>query len=604
MASSEASTQPSSAEASTQESQTQSQRNVRAKTDIAWGHAIIVLDGGKEKPQCIYCKKIIKGGGINRLKLHLAGETGQVEACGQAPAEVRFKMQQNREETRLKKRKAEGNEVQIGNEEQRQRVQPRSVVVASQKEKGTNSGSFDNYFLTDNAANYVAAGRLLEKEFPGLYWSPCAAHCINLMFQDFGKLPEVQEAVSHATNVTKYIYNHCYPLYLMRKFTHGREILRPAPTRFATNFIALQSILSQKNALRAMVTSQEWTISAYAKDAKAKQFVEQVLNTNFWTACADIVKLTEPLVGVLRLVDSEDKPAMGFLYRNMYKAREEMVKRFQRNKTKVEPYLKIIDDRWDSQLRKNLHAAGYWLNPSCRFSPEFEKHKSTTSGLIDVIEKYARNDHELRAKLNTETSIFRNSEGDFGRKSAIEARNSPFPDEWWELYGCQAPHLQKLAIRVLSQTCSSSGCERNWSVFEHIHSKKRNRLEHQRLNDLVFVRYNLMLENRNKKIRNYDPINDELLDDHHDNWVLEDSPPFLTVEELESLRNDLANMTIQPISNDIDGLNLDEDDDCGNDAPDTNAENMDQSNVLDEAAREDAEFLDELEIQSILTPWN
>ena len=168
-------------------------------------------------------------------------------------------------------------------------------------------------------------------------------------------------------------------------------------------------------------------ISAYAKDAKAKQFVEQVLNTNFWTACADIVKLTEPLVGVLRLVDSEDKPAMGFLYRNMYKAREEMVKRFQRNKTKVEPYLKIIDDRWDSQLRKNLHAAGYWLNPSCRFSPEFEKHKSTTSGLIDVIEKYACNNHELRAKLNTETSIFRNSEGDFGRKSAIEARNSPFP---------------------------------------------------------------------------------------------------------------------------------------------------------------------------------
>ncbi|XP_039687989.1 uncharacterized protein [Medicago truncatula] len=573
MASSEAPTQPS-AEASTQDSQTQ--RNVRAKTDIAWGHAKIVLDGEKEKPQCIYCNKVIKGGGINRLKLHLAGETGQVEACSQAPEEVRFKMKQNREETRLKKRKTEhaiGNE-EIGNEEQTQRGQPRcrSVVVASQK--GTNNGSFDNYFLprttpgsqptiksvlqtkevvekcdlslakwfiaasipfnaanspyfqsavdalccmgagykapsihdlrgpllnkwvdetkkkiekyreiwkttgctlmadgwtdgeqffiksvdasgasktsemlfklfkevvlyigpenvvhivTDNAANYVAAGRLLEKEFPGLYWSPCAAHCINLMFQDIGKLPEVKEAVSHATNVTKYIYNHCYPLYLMRKFTHGREILRPAPTRFASNFIALQSILSQKNALRAMVTSQEWTTSAYAKEAKAKQFVEQVLNTNFWTACADIVKLTEPLVGVLRLVDSEDKPSMGFLYRNMYKAREEMVKRFQRNKTKVEPYLKIIDDRWDSQLRKNLHAAGYWLNPSCRFSPEFEKHKSTTSGLIDVIEKYARNNHELRAKLNTETSIFRNSEGDFGRKSAIEARNSPFP---------------------------------------------------------------------------------------------------------------------------------------------------------------------------------
>lgn len=69
-------------------------------------------------------------------------------------------------------------------------------------------------------------------------------------------------------------------------------------------------------------------------------------------------------------------------------------------------------------------------------------------------------------------------------------------DEWWRTYGNSAPNLQKLAIRVLSQTCSSSGCERNQSIFEHIHSKKRNRLEHQRLNDLVYVHYNLRLQQR------------------------------------------------------------------------------------------------------------
>lgn len=69
-------------------------------------------------------------------------------------------------------------------------------------------------------------------------------------------------------------------------------------------------------------------------------------------------------------------------------------------------------------------------------------------------------------------------------------------DQWWESFGCGTPDLKKLAIRILSQTCSASGCERNWSVFEHIHSKKRNRLEHQKLNDLVFVRYNLRLQQR------------------------------------------------------------------------------------------------------------
>ncbi|XP_058741438.1 uncharacterized protein LOC131613815 [Vicia villosa] len=204
------------------------------------------------------------------------------------------------------------------------------------------------HIVTDNAANNVSAGRLLENEFPTLFWSPCAAHCINLMLHDMGKLEEVGEVVSHASNVTKYIYNHCYALYLMRKQTGGREILRPAPTRFSTNFIALQSILSHKNSLRAIVTSKEWTSLAYAKEAKAKQFVDQVLDSGFWSKCVDIVKLIEPLVHVLRIVDNEDKPAMEILYKFIVKAREEMVRRFQRNKNKVDSYLKILDKRWDS----------------------------------------------------------------------------------------------------------------------------------------------------------------------------------------------------------------------------------------------------------------
>lgn len=69
-------------------------------------------------------------------------------------------------------------------------------------------------------------------------------------------------------------------------------------------------------------------------------------------------------------------------------------------------------------------------------------------------------------------------------------------DEWGESYGYVAPNLQKMAIRVLSQTCSASGFERNWGLFEHLHSNKRNRLEHQRLVDLVFVHYNLRLRQR------------------------------------------------------------------------------------------------------------
>ncbi|KAL4390279.1 hypothetical protein AHAS_Ahas03G0129200 [Arachis hypogaea] len=151
------------------------------------------------------------------------------------------------------------------------------------------------HVVMDNATNYVAAGRLLESKFPILYWYPCATYCVNLMLQDIGKLQE---------------------------FTGGREILHPAPTRFATNFIALQSILAQKDALRAM--------------------------------------LTEPFVRVLHIVDSEDRAAMGFLYQAMYKAREEMVKR---NRMRKQSYDQICLDAFEDHLEWIIEDSPPFLTP-------------------------------------------------------------------------------------------------------------------------------------------------------------------------------------------------------------------------------------------------
>ncbi|XP_038713464.1 uncharacterized protein LOC120007338 [Tripterygium wilfordii] len=410
--------------------------------------------------------------------------------------------------------------------------------------------------VTDNASNYVMAGRLLEGEFPTLSWSPCAAHCLNLMFQDIGKLEDVSSAVKHAAGITKYIYNHCFVLNLMRQHTGGREIIRPAPTRFATNFVALQSILAQKDALRAMVTCKEWIQSSYSKDVNGRRFANNVLDSKFWSECGIIVQLTEPLMCVLRLVDGDDRPAMGYLYKSIHVAKDEMIRRFQRKKRRVQPLLSIVDSRWDSQLYKNLHAAGFWLNPSNQYNiEEMTKHRDTGSGILDVIEKFSYGDMDLSGKLTSEMRIFVDAEGDFGRKTAINDREKMLPAEWWRYYGNSAPNLQKLAMRVLSQTCSSSGCERNWSIFEHIHSKKRNRLEHQRLNDLVYVHYNLRLQQRNYwKGRNYDPINFEDFTSYG-SWILEEEPPLLTIDEVQAFRELDASSSIQ--DNNVE-INLDE----------------------------------------------
>jgi hypothetical protein len=42
------------------------------------------------------------------------------------------------------------------------------------------------------------------------------------------------------------------------------------------------------------------------------------------------------------------------------------------------------------------------------------------------------------------------------------------PAQWWDSYEDECPELQRFAIRVLSLTCTSSGCKRNWSAFEMV----------------------------------------------------------------------------------------------------------------------------------------
>ncbi|XVF24667.1 hypothetical protein REPUB_Repub13aG0147000 [Reevesia pubescens] len=52
---------------------------------------------------------------------------------------------------------------------------------------------------------------------------------------------------------------------------------------------------------------------------------------------------------------------------------------------------------------------------------------------------------------------------------------------WWMIYDTCVPKLQNLAIKVLSQTTSTSNYERNRSTFSYIHTKARNRLKYTRL---------------------------------------------------------------------------------------------------------------------------
>ena len=273
--------------------------------------------------------------------------------------------------------------------------------------------------VTDNAVNYVAAGRLISEKYKYINWSPCAAHCLNLIFKDICKLDHIAELARHTSKVTIFVYNHVALLSWLRKREGWIEILRPSATRFATTFIALKSLHDHKHDLQALVTSKFFVDSRYSNDNKSRVVVSIILDHKFWNDCFIILKLMAPLVRLLRIVDGDERPSMGYVYEGMYRARLGIKKFFNHNKRLYKPYTNIIKQRWDEQLRKSIHLAAYWLNPCFQYDQEnFCNKPEVIGGMMDVIDQKVI---KVKNKVMNELKLYRERLESFGRELAYSS---------------------------------------------------------------------------------------------------------------------------------------------------------------------------------------
>lgn len=348
-------------------------------------------------------------------------------------------------------------------------------------------------FITDASASCKAARKLLMEKYKTFFCNTCWAHGIDLMLEEIGKMNEVREVLEKAKKITQFIYNSAWLLNLMRKKTGGRDIVQLATTRFASIFLTLQNIVVFKNQLHQIFTSAAWVQSASSKQGAGLEVAEIIVDQVFWSMCDQTLDVTKPILSVFHLMDCDEKPSVGYVYDAMEKAKKSVILAFNNKESDYLPYLKIIDHIWQEELHSPLLAAAYYLNPSIFYNPSFSANKVIHKGLLDCIET-------LEPKLTAQVMITSNIKfynealGDFGRPVALHCRESLAPATWWSLYAADYPDLQRLAVRILGQSCSIIRFKR--SVFKCIYSEKRNRLEQQRLNDLVFVHHNLQLQQR------------------------------------------------------------------------------------------------------------
>ncbi|KAH6796937.1 hAT dimerization domain-containing protein / transposase-like protein [Perilla frutescens var. hirtella] len=465
---------------------------------------------------CKFCNQWTKAG-ITRARQHVAGGYRNAKKCSEAPEHVREEVKTFLRNKELKKKAAAmAFEHQVVDDydykEKEDNENEKDSLGSSNKAKSSSDPPRKKMkavsrFFYDNAIAFNAANSDSFKEMfhevrlygPGL--APTTMYEI--------RVPYLKKKVDNINTIM---------LENRKEWTiKGCSILSDGwcdsvSSKDIVNFLV--------NSLRGSVFLKSLDVSEVVKNSKTlfkmlDSIVEKIGETN-----------------VIQVVTDK---ASNYVKAALDRAKETIAKSFEMKKKEYKEAFKIIDLRWECQLHRPLHAAGYYLNLSIYYKdPEQVSCQEVEDRLYECIEMLCPN-IDIEDLIIDELNTYKNASGLFGKEVAIRNRTKKSPVLFW----INKPNLKSFAIKVLSLTCSATGCERNWSVFEHLHTKKRNRLSQARLNDLVYVKYNRALQRRYKRKDIINPILLEEIDDSNE-WLMGKMDEENEVDKLVFENDDLT----------------------------------------------------------------
>ncbi len=230
--------------------------------------------------------------------------------------------------------------------------------------------------VTDSAGNCVAAKKILSDSYPKIVFSPCSAHCLDLLLEDIGKMSWAAKIIEEGNSVVKFISGHQAPLALFRKRS-SLELLKPGETRFGTQFIMLQRLLQVKDDLQETVMDKEfkqWAAGKARRGGDSTAVTKTVVDENFWKAAGQLVSVCEPIIALLHLTDGT-VPCVGKVYWQMYQL-DTGIERLEIDDDKKKQIRVRVSERW-KMLHTDLHSAGFVLDPEFRLFLQHENEEVT-----------------------------------------------------------------------------------------------------------------------------------------------------------------------------------------------------------------------------------
>jgi hypothetical protein len=379
-------------------------------------------------------------------------------------------------------------------------------------------GKFINCVCMDGAANCIAAMKEISQNLH-LVTLRCTTHLISLMSKDVFTKSEYALFVFDCMEIVyKFIFQKTTVKDIFLKHILGaRRLPRPSPTRFASNTLMLGSMVKMEPQIKTLVGhGLLLAIADKTKESREafKAFKDVVDNASFWERAKIVLRVTEPMVIALRLIDGANvgsdgtADVMDTLGAKLFQEVNGLKLQDDSEPVEKAAMCRFLGEVMDIYVKRNgesscpLLDAGYCLNPKhhgalhdefMRKSPLWVALETSVSGVAEIYANRERkNDTEQLVLFQGLTSAFLRYAA-LDKIAFVPGCNLIRQSMFWAEHGRDhhktpsdfAPEFARFAHLVLHMSTSTSIEERVHRIYKLLSTDSRSRLGAHRLSRLA-----------------------------------------------------------------------------------------------------------------------
>lgn len=351
--------------------------------------------------------------------------------------------------------------------------------------------------VTDNAPNMQAAWSLLEAKYPAISCNGCAAHVFNLLIKDVCILPFYFDVLDKVRQVTHFVRSRAAVLNMFQQLQAFQAslddkascecLMYVGETRWYTQHGSAKRVLQNKEVLQQLAVSPVVTSMSGSALRAMNDFVAIVHDSGFWADLLEVERILAPTSVLIGLLESNEG-TLADVYHAFIKIHDEWAGH--------DDLLELAHARWVF-IHTGSMGMAYFLDPRTEAGRDMiDDDQVDTMHLLKawaITCAYVDKEDVVAIEIDAYVAFITGLSDEAKLKLHKQSAQT-----FWATYGRRHfPTLARVAQSVLDIPTSQAASERMWSLYDFIHTKRRNRLSAEVSTKLVQLYANASLTDTN-----------------------------------------------------------------------------------------------------------